>query len=130
VEKAEQWYTHNVRRVDGDWEEFQDDFCHSFSSLSHIDSLRSDILAFEQLEKESIGAAWAIFSNLLASSPGRSIPNDIALHIFYMGLDMDSAEDLDTAAGGSFVHKTPIEGKKILDHILGNSSFLTYPYEP
>jgi hypothetical protein len=43
---------------------------------------------------------------------------------------MDSAEDLDIASGGSFAHKTPIEGMKILDHILGNSSFLTYPNEP
>jgi hypothetical protein len=55
--EVEQWYTHNVRSVNGDWEELRDDFCHSFSSLSHIASLRSDILAFEQLEKESIGSA-------------------------------------------------------------------------
>ena len=54
VEKAEQWYTHNVRSADGDWEELRDDFCLSFSSASHTASLRSEILAFEQLEKESI----------------------------------------------------------------------------
>jgi len=47
-----------------------------------------------------------------------------------MGLDMDSADDLDIAAGGSFVHRTPIEGREILDHILGNSSFVAYPCEP
>ena len=35
VEKVEQWYTHNVRSVNGDWEELRDDFCLSFSSLSH-----------------------------------------------------------------------------------------------
>jgi hypothetical protein len=51
---------------EGDWEELRDDFYHSFSSLSHIVSLRSDILAFEQLENESIGSAWARFSHLLA----------------------------------------------------------------
>ena len=47
-----------------------------------------------------------------------------------MGLDMDSANDLDIAAGGSFMHRTPIEGRKILDHILENSSFVAYPCEP
>jgi hypothetical protein len=47
-----------------------------------------------------------------------------------MGLDMDSAEDLDVATRGSFAHKTPMEGKEILDHILGISSFPTYPCEP
>ena len=68
IEKAEQWYTHNVGNANGDWEELRDDFCLSFSSASHTTSLRSEILAFEQLEKESIGAAWARFSHLLASS--------------------------------------------------------------
>jgi len=43
---------------------------------------------------------------------------------------MDSADDLDIAAGGSFVHRTPTEGREILDHILGNSSFVAYPCEP
>jgi hypothetical protein len=38
VEKAEQWYTHDLRSVNGDWEELRDDFCHLFSSLSHIAS--------------------------------------------------------------------------------------------
>ena len=54
VGKAEQWYTHNVRGSIHDWEELRDDFCLSFSSASHTASLRSEILAFEQLEKESI----------------------------------------------------------------------------
>ena len=130
VEKAEQWYTHNVGNANGDWEELQDDFCLSFSSLSHEASRWGDILVFEQLEKESIGAAWARFSHLLASSPDWFIPDDISLHIFYTGLDMDSTDNLDIAAGGSFVHRTPTEGWEILDHILENSSFVAYPCEP
>ena len=43
---------------------------------------------------------------------------------------MDSADDLDIAAGGLFVHRTPTEGREILDHILENSSFVAYPCEP
>ena len=43
---------------------------------------------------------------------------------------MDSADDLDIAAGGSFVHRTPTEGREILDHILGNSTIVAYPCEP
>ena len=56
VGKAEQWYTHNVRGTIQDWEELRDDFCLLFSSASHTTFLRSEILAFEQME-ESIGAA-------------------------------------------------------------------------
>ena len=130
VGKAEQWYTHNVRGMSQDWEELRDDFCLSFSSSSHEASLRSEILAFEQLEKESLGAAWARFSRLLASCPNWSIPDDVSLHIFYSGLDMDSSDDLDIAVGGSFAHRTPTEGREILDRILRNSSLLSYPCEP
>jgi len=129
MEKAEYWYTHDVRSTNGDWEELRDDFCHSFSSLSRKASLRSDILAFEQLE-ESIGSAWARVTHLLASSPDRSIPDNISLHIFYICLDMDPTDNLDIVAGGLFAHKTSTEGRKNIDHILGNSSFVAYPCEP
>jgi len=130
VGKAKQWYTHNMRGTIHDWEELRDDFCLSFSSASHTTSLRSEILAFEQVEKETVGAAWARFSRLLASSPDWSIPDDVALHIFYTGLDMDSADDLDIAAEGSFTHRSPIEGREILDRILRKSSLPSYPGEP
>ena len=101
------WYTNNVRSTIHDWEELRDDFCLSFTSASHTAYLQSEIHAFEQMEKESIGAAWARFSHLLATCPDWSIPEDVSLHIFYSGLDMDSSDDLDIAARGSFTHRSP-----------------------
>ena len=68
-----------IGNMTGDWEELLDDFCYSFSLTGHIDSLSTDILDFEQLEKESIGAAWARFSHLLASIPDMSIPDEVSL---------------------------------------------------
>jgi hypothetical protein len=56
-EREEQWYTRTIGNMTGDWEELQDDFCCSFSLTERIDSLPIGILDFEQLEKESIGAA-------------------------------------------------------------------------
>ena len=118
-----------IGSMNGDWEEFRADFCHSFSLIKCINSLPIDILDFEQLE-ESIGAAWARFLRLLASSPDLSIPNDVSLNIFCSGLDTESALKLDFAAGGSFAHLTPAEGRAILDNFLGNSSFPTDRGEP
>jgi hypothetical protein len=74
--------------MNGDWEELRADFCHSFSLIECINSLLIDILNFEQLEKESIGAAWARFLRLLASSPDLSIPDDVSLNTFCSGLDI------------------------------------------
>ena len=56
IEREEQWYTHTIGNMSGDWEELRDDFCYSFSFTKRIDSLPTDVLDFEQLE-ESIGAA-------------------------------------------------------------------------
>ena len=107
IERAEQWYTRTIGNMSGDWEELRDDFCYSFSLTERIDSLPIDILDFEQLEKESIGAAWARFSRLLASIPDMSIPDEVSLEVFYSGLDMETALELDDASGGWFLHTTP-----------------------
>ena len=69
-----------IGNMSGDWEELRDDFCYSFSLTERIDSLPIDILDFEQLE-ESIGAAWARFSRLLASIPDMSIPDKVSLEV-------------------------------------------------
>jgi hypothetical protein len=78
TERAEQWYTRTIGNKTGDWEELRADFCHSFSLTKRINSLPIDILDFEQLEKESIGAAWARFLHLLASIPDLSLPEDLS----------------------------------------------------
>jgi hypothetical protein len=109
TKKAEKWYTHMI----GDWEDLRDVFCSSFSLTKRIDSLPIDILDLEQLEKEFIGAAWARFSRLLASSPDFSIPDEVSLNVFYLGLDMKTALELDDTSGGWFAHTTPVEGRDI-----------------
>ena len=77
-------HPHN-RNMTGDWKELRDDFCYSFSLTERIDSLLIDILSFEQLEKESISAAWARFLRLLASSPDVSAPDDVCNNRFIKG---------------------------------------------
>jgi hypothetical protein len=73
----------------------RDDFCYSFSPFECSDLLPGDFLEFGQLEGESIGATWARFSHLLESSSDLSIPDDVSLCIFYVTLDMESAQELD-----------------------------------
>ena len=111
IERAEQWYTLMIENMSGDWEELRDDFCYSFSLTKRIDYLPTDILDFEQLEKESIGAAWARFSRLLASIPDMSILDEISLNVFYSSLDMENFLELDVASGGWLAHTTSKEGR-------------------
>jgi len=43
----------------------------------------------------------------LAYIPDLSISDNVLLNIFFSGLDMKSALDIDITAGGSFAHRTP-----------------------
>ena len=86
--------------------------------MSHIDSLPRAILDFEQYERESIGAAWARFSMLIHAGLDLSLPESMLLHLFCLGLDIEAAIYLDMTIGWSFTHKTTMEQKKVLAHIL------------
>jgi hypothetical protein len=116
-----------MESVNGDWEELRLEFCYLFSLLNRTNSLSFEILNFEQIEKGSIGAAWARFLCLLASHPDFSIHDDVSLYIFCSCLDMDAALDLDITTRRLFAHKTLTEGRKFLDSLLENSSSRTKP---
>jgi hypothetical protein len=94
-----QWYVHSIRGVNGNWDELQDKFCHAFFPLSKKATLHREILNFEQKE-ETLGAAWARFMSLTNSSPTLSLPENILLEHFYLGLNKEAALHLDTALGG------------------------------
>jgi hypothetical protein len=50
-ERAKQWYAHNSRSVNGNWEELQDKFCLASFPTSQIITLHLEILNFKQKEK-------------------------------------------------------------------------------
>ena len=86
--------------------------------MSRVVTLSLEILSFKQLEKESLRAAWACFTNSLASGPDLGIQEPILLQHFRMGLNVESAKFLDTSSRGSFNQLTPREGKVVLGKIL------------
>ena len=91
------------------------------SSL-YLESLPYDRrFSISNKKKETIGAASARFSLLAHSSPDLSIPNHVLLQHFWLGLSKESALQLDIAVGGSFTHKTMVEGEALVDHNLENT---------
>ncbi len=76
-EKAKQWYTSTVRCINGSWEKLRDRFCLAFFPVTRITALRVEILSFQQIKNDSIGAAWSRYTNLVQFGPGflkQSIP--------------------------------------------------------
>jgi hypothetical protein len=122
-ERAKQWYTHNVGKVNGEWDELRDSFSLSFFPISRITSLRKEILDFCQDEKETLGAAWARFSQLTHAGQDLSLSVQVLIQHFWLRLIKESSLQLDITAGGSFMHRTMIEGEAPLDCILESTSF-------
>jgi hypothetical protein len=106
--KAERWYTFTA----GSWDNIRKRFSIAF---------------FKQNEKETIGATCARFSLLVKSYLTLSILNPFFLHTFYKSLDKDSADYLDFITRGVFLHKSPVEGREILDSIIEYTTFAVKP---
>ena len=66
--------------------------CSTFFPIYHIASLRKEILDFRQDEKETLGTAWARFSQLTHAGPDLSIPDHVLLQHFWLGLNNDTAQ--------------------------------------
>jgi hypothetical protein len=86
--------------------------------LSKIIDLHNEVLNFSQKEEESLGAAWSRYNQLALSGLEFSMPYAMFMQHFVHGLGIESAEYLDMAFGGVFVHCMVEEGKLILDRIL------------
>jgi hypothetical protein len=121
---AKKWYYSSVGSMEGSWDKLREKFCLTFFPMSQVVTQRLEILSLKQLDKESLGIAWARFANSLAFGPDIGIPEPILLQHLGMGLDDESAKFLDTSSVGSFSHLTLSEGKDILGKILENTPYM------
>lgn len=122
--RAKDWYFITVRSVEGDWNILKEEFCLRYFHSSKIVKLRIEALSFEQREEESLGAAWARYTELISLGPDLGIPEAMHIQHFAYGLRTTSATFLHKASGGSFLHKTVSEVKAILDGILKNTEYM------
>ena len=89
--RAKHWYTRTIGSVQGDWEALCSSFCLSFFPIFGVVSLRREVLSFKQKEKESLGAVWSHFNDLVNSGPDLAIQDPMLLQHFYMGLSGETA---------------------------------------
>jgi hypothetical protein len=67
--RAKQWYSLNVRSMEGEWESLWKAFCLTFFSTPQVVKLQQEFICFEKRKTESLGAAWARFMKTVESSP-------------------------------------------------------------
>jgi hypothetical protein len=90
--------------------------------MSRIDSLPRAILDFEQYEKKSIGVARARFLALIHTGPDLSLPDNILMRLFCLGIGLGANLCLDVTAGSRFYTKTMTEQVEFLEHFIDEHS--------
>ena len=98
--RAKDWYSITVGSVEGDWNALKEKFCLRYYHSSKINKLHIEALCFKQREEESLGAAWARYTELISSGPNLGIPEAMHLQHFACGLSTNSITFLDKASGG------------------------------
>jgi len=121
--KARWWYSRYVGSVDGEWEKLQAKFCLTYFPISRVARLRREILNFKQEEKESLGAAWARITDFASLGPDLAITEPTLMQHFYLSLKQSSAQFLDLASKGTFLHLPISEGRVVLATILDNTPY-------
>ena len=85
--------------------------------------LRRETLNFKQEDKESLGVAWARITDLASLGIYLAIIEPTLMQHFYLYLRQSSAQFLDLASKGAFLHLPISEGRVVLATILDNTPY-------
>jgi hypothetical protein len=122
--RAKQWYSLNVRSMEGNWESLRNAFCLTFFPTPHVVKVRREVICFEQRKTESLGAAWARFTKIVDSGPDLGIAEPVLLQHFRDGLGPESTIFLDSSSRRSFTHLILSECTDIITKILQNTPYM------
>nr|GFA57889.1 reverse transcriptase domain-containing protein [Tanacetum cinerariifolium] len=78
-------------------------------------NLRNEIMRFQQRFDESFNEAWDCFNDLLRACPHHGFSELHQLDAFYNALNVNDHDSLNSAAGGNFLDKMPLECLKIIE---------------
>ena len=79
--------------------------------------LRSEIQSFYQKDSETLFKTWEIFKDSLRKCLHHGIPEWWQVQIFYNGLNYQTKQMINAAAGGSLKHKNPEESLLLFEDI-------------
>ncbi|KAL3820296.1 hypothetical protein ACJIZ3_006201 [Penstemon smallii] len=103
------------------WEDLTGKVLRKFFPPPKTTKLRNDILAFRQLDQESLYEAWERFKEMLKKCQHNGIAEYILMQTFYNGLHGPTRALVDATAGGAMLSKSYDESWEILDTMAYNN---------
>nr|GEY63215.1 reverse transcriptase domain-containing protein [Tanacetum cinerariifolium] len=99
------------------WKDLVSKFINQFFPPSKTTYLRNEITIFLQKPNETFNEAWERFKDLLRQCPHHGFSELHQLDTFYNALNPNDQDALDSAAGGNFLDKIPLDDESISSNI-------------
>nr|GEX69658.1 reverse transcriptase domain-containing protein [Tanacetum cinerariifolium] len=96
------------------WDDLVSKFINQFFPPSKATNLRNEITRFQQRFGESFSEAWDRFNDLLRACPHHGFSELHQLDTFYNALNVNDQDSLNSATGGNFLDKIPVDCLKII----------------
>nr|GFC46654.1 reverse transcriptase domain-containing protein [Tanacetum cinerariifolium] len=97
------------------WDDLVSKFINQFFPPSKTKNLRNEITRFQQRFDESFSKAWDRFNDLLRACPHHGFFELHQLDTFYNALNVNDQDSLNSAVGGNFLDKMPVDCLKIIE---------------
>ena len=120
-DKAKMWLHSHAPNTFSTWNTLSQAFLNKYFPPGKTAKLRMDITSFNQFEGESLYEAWERFRDLLRRCPHHGLPEWLIVQTFYNGLNLGTKTNIDAAAGGALMGKSPEEAQELIEEMAANN---------
>nr|GEY11858.1 reverse transcriptase domain-containing protein [Tanacetum cinerariifolium] len=111
------WYDHIPRNSIHFFDDMMRKFLEKYFPPSMVTKLRNEITKFEQKPHESLFEAWERYKLSIDRCPNHNMLLVTQIDTFYNGLTLSHRDTINTAAGGTFMKKTPEECYELIENM-------------
>ncbi|CAM8933186.1 unnamed protein product [Rhodiola kirilowii] len=118
---AKEWLQNQEPGTFRTWDHLANSFLNKFFPPSRTKKFIDYILTFSQRDNELFHQAYDRFKHYLKECPHHNFRRADLMRYFYLGMNKEAKNQLDTASGGAIMELPANQGFKIVDKIATNS---------
>ncbi|CAM8942724.1 unnamed protein product [Rhodiola kirilowii] len=118
---AKEWLQNQEPGTFRTWDHLANSFLNKFFPPSRTKKFIDYILTFSQRDNELFHQAYDRFKHYLKECPHHNFRKADLMRYFYLGMNKEAKNQLDTASGGAIMDLPASQGFKIVDKIATNS---------
>ncbi|CAM8952283.1 unnamed protein product [Rhodiola kirilowii] len=118
---AKEWLQNHEPGTFRTWDHLATSFLNKFYPPSRTKKFTDFILTFSQRDNELFHQAYDRFKHYLRECPHHNFRRADLMRYFYLGMNKEAKNQMDTASGGAIMELPANQGFKVVDKIASNS---------